>query len=273
MKPTVRILFGICALLIGCLSLASVNAFNRRDLVLVNILWPVVKAGLTAHQNDRPLIPAILQAAAGGAIMQHGLELASECHSNHPGEVWRAKLMFNLGASIAESAGERRFQFKMDLGPIWMFADHDTIRFKPAIHGIIAPLLNLSDGASFDLTRSLRYGTTTFRRNPRSDGTLTSGGALAYSNANNIITNPAGSHLGHELVHTFQYRRDAFLSVPITSFSPRLQNLLPRNVFDDTGWGVNWAIQRLWADAVGKDPDFEIYMEKEAYYLADGVHF
>ncbi|HNV71239.1 MAG TPA: hypothetical protein PKO06_16160 [Candidatus Ozemobacteraceae bacterium] len=273
MKPTIRVLFVACALLIGCLSLATVSAFNRRDLVLVNILWPVVKAGLAAHQNERPLLPAMLQAAAGGAMMKHGLELASECHSNQPGEVWKAKLLFNAGASLAECAGERNLQFRMDLGPVWMIADQSCIRFRPAVHAMIAPLLNMSDGAKFDLGKSLQFGTTTFRRTPRRDGTITSGGALAYSNANNIITNPSGSHLGHELVHTFQYRRDAFLSVPITHFSPRLQKLLPDNIIDDTGWGINWAIQRCWADWTGKDPDFEIYMEKEAYYLADGVHF
>lgn len=268
-----RALFLISALAIGCLSIATVSAFNRRDLVLVNILWPMVRAGLNAHQNERPLLPAMLQAVAGGAMMQHGLELASDCRGNQGFEVWKAKLLFNAGASLAECAGDRDLQFRMDLGPVWMVADGHTVKFKPAIHGIIAPFLNMSDGSRFDFGRSLKYGTTTFRRDPNRDGTITSGGALAYSNANNIVTNPAGSHLGHELIHTLQYRRDAFLSVPVTHLFPKLQKLLPRNFIDDTGWGINWATQRLWADWTGKSPDFDIYMEKEAYYLADGIHF
>ena len=34
-----------------------------------------------------------------------------------------------------------------------------------------------------------------------------------------------------------------------------------------TAWSINWGLQCAWADTMGKSKDFDIPLEKEAYYL------
>ena len=193
----------------GILCLSNTCAFNGRDLALINIALPAVQAGLRAHRNRNPVGPAILQAISGGMMMQKAFELASRVDDQSVWKAWQAKILLNLRASLAESAGDR-FKYRMDMGPVWLIADSQGIKFKLGVHGTLAPFLNMSDGARIDLKRSLRFGTLALRREQRQDGTIGDNGALAYSNANNFITDPYGNHVGHELIHTFQYRRDAF---------------------------------------------------------------
>ncbi|MFZ2957462.1 MAG: hypothetical protein WA705_11275 [Candidatus Ozemobacteraceae bacterium] len=247
---------------------APLFAFNGRDVTLINVAIPAIQAGLRAHRNKTPIGPAILQGIVGGLVMQRGFEVAAGVTDSDPWRAWRAKGMVNIGASLAESAGGT-FRFRMDLGPIWVIADADGLRFRPGMHAVVAPLLNLRDGAKFDLNRSLRLGTAAFARPIHEDGTIGSRGALAYSNANNLVTNGIGSHAGHELVHVLQYRRDAFWAPSLGRLFPKLAEKWGDSWVDDTGWSLNWAVQSSFATVNGDDGDFKMLMEREAYYLTD----
>ena len=256
------------ALVVLGFGFATVCAFNGRDLAVINIAIPALQAGLRAHQRDLPIGPAILQALAGGMLMQKGFEEAAGVTDSMPEKAWRAKILVNLGASLAESAGDR-FVYRMDLGPVWLIADRQGCKIRPGMHGVAAPVLNLAEGAGFDLGRSLRFGTTAFSRPRHRDGTINSRGALAYSNANNIVTPRDGAHSGHELIHTLQYRRDAFWSPSLGQFFPEFARRLGEGWVDDTGWSVNWGFQMLTTRSRGDSRDFDMPMEREAYYLTD----
>ena len=130
---------------------------------------------------------------------------------------------------------------------------------------------NPSD-AAFDpdgdgLTNLQEYQHGSNPRSADSDGTLNGSSALAYSNANTFTTNGTGAHAGHELVHTFQYRRDAMYPLRVGSFIKGFDEYLGDRWVDDTAWSINWGLQCAWADATGRSKDFDIPMEKEAYYL------
>jgi len=249
------------------ISLPSTCAFNGRDLAVINVVIPAIQAGIRAHRRGNPIGRAVIQAICGGLIMQKGFEIAANASNSNSWKAWQAKILVNTGASLAESAHDR-FKFRMDLGPIWLIADSEGLQFKPGLHSTIAPLLNLSEGAKLNFDRSLRFGTLVFERKSNWDGTIGTRGALAYSNANNFITNTNGAHAGHELVHTFQYRRDAFSSLKLGTLFPKLNELIDDNWIDDTGWSLNWGTQCLWANYADKNRDFDILMEREAYYLA-----
>jgi hypothetical protein len=242
--------------------------FNSQDMLILNVGIPVLQAGWRAHRHRTPLGRALLQALAGGLMMNKGLEQAAKTDGESAWKGWQAKIMMNLGASLAESAG-KEFCFRMDIGPVWFLADQYGWKFRPGVHGTIAPLLNLAEGAKIDWKRSFRFGTMAFHRPQNWDGTIGSNGALAYSNANNFITDERGSHVGHELVHTFQYRRDAFFSPSLAKLVPEFENAIADNWVDDTGWSLNWAVQCAWSDLKYQDKDFDILMEREAYYLSE----
>jgi len=266
--PAVITVFLAAFVLSGWLMTGQSAAFNGRDLAVLNIAAPAVVAGWRAHRHGTPVGPAILQAMAGGLFMQKAMETAAKTRDDDPWRAWRAKFMMNIGASLAESTPEGRFRFRMDLGPFWLEAGPGGCRFRPALHAALAPLLNMADGAQLDLKRTLRLGTLSFERNRNRDGTIGRNGALAYSNANNLVTNRNGEHVGHELVHTFQYRREAFLSPSLGQIIPSIRCRTGRWV-DDTGWSVAWAAQCLTADIRGQKRDFDILMEREAYELTD----
>ncbi len=263
-SPSLCFLLG--AVLFFGIANPTTRAFNGRDVALLNIVIPMFQAGLRAHRNRTHVGDAILQAAAGGLLMQKGFEMGATVSNDDGWKAWRSKLLVNAGASLAESAG-KRLGFRMDIGPFWVLWEGGVVRVRPGLHAMIAPFINSSEGSRFNLSRSLRLGTLTFDRRSNGDGTIGTRGALAYSNANNIITNHDGSHFGHELIHTFQYRRDSFLC-------PRLGNLVPEigertagRWVDDTGWSINWGVQCLGASIDEKSRDFDILMEREAYYL------
>jgi len=243
-------------------------AFTNRDLVVLNVVVPAVTAGWRAHKRRTPVGPAILQGIAGGLLMHKALETAARVRDDDTWRAWRAKIMMNVGASLAESAPDGRFRYRMDLGPFWLEAGSGGCRVRPALHASLAPLLNMADGARLDFGRTLRLGTLSFERGRNRDGTIGRNGALAYSNANNLVTNRRGDHVGHELVHTFQYRREAFLSRNLSQIFPSIACRTCRWV-DDTGWSVAWALECLAADLCGQERDFDILMEREAYELTD----
>lgn len=267
---TLRRRFGLLAAMavVAAVGFASAGAFNGRDLAVINIAIPALQAGLRAHQRDLPIGPAILQALFGGMLMQKGFEEAAGVTDSMPEKAWRAKILVSLGASLCESAGDR-FVYRMDLGPVWLIADRQGVKFRPGMHGVVAPVLNLAERANFDLGRSLRFGTTAFSRPRNRDGTINSRGALAYSNANNIVTPRDGAHSGHELIHTLQYRRDAFWSPSLGQFFPEFARRLGNGWVDDTGWSVNWGFQMATCGSRGESRDFDMPMEREAYYLTD----
>jgi hypothetical protein len=246
--------------------LDSVNAFSERDVLLVNLGVPVIRAALKAHQEDKPMAKSIVQALFGGYIMYQGFKQAPDIENQPAWRAWQAKLMVNFGASLAESAGEE-FVFRMDMGPIWMIADKNNIRFRPGINATIAPVVHLLEGAELNWANSFKYGTLAFKRSADFKGAINSSGALAYSNANTFITNENGQHAGHELVHTFQYRRANMEWPGFGDFFPELKDRLGENWIDDTHWSVGWGLQCFWADLNGQSKDFDIRMEKEAYYL------
>jgi len=254
------------------LRLAKSSAFSSRDLFFVNVVIPMIQSGIRAQRNRRPIGPALLQAAAGGLIMQKGFEMAGKVDEKTSWRAWQAKFLVNCGASLAETAGKEKFVFRMDIGPVWVYTHRGGLKFKFGVHGLISPLLNYSDGARFDVERTLRYGTVAMQKDIKFDGTISSNGALAYSNTNNFITNQYGSHVGHELVHTFQYRRDAFLTPRFGNLAPGLRRWFPDYFLDDTGWAADWGIECLIAAIRGDNKDFDILLEREAYYLSKSRH-
>jgi hypothetical protein len=261
-RPLLLITF---LLSISC-SLNIVKAFNDKDLVVTTIGIPTAIAALRAHFKGACIKKAIIQAAFGGILMREGFKMAPRLEEKPSWQAWQAKLMVNLGASLAESAGED-FVFRMDIGPFWMVANEGRVRFKPALNAVVAPIVHIVEGSRLDWARSLKYGTFAFERDNKNDGTLNGTGALAYSNANTFTTNKNGEHSGHELVHTFQYRRDAMSPLRLGNLISDVDKRLGDGWVDDTGWAINWGLQCAWADQSGKSKDFDIPMEKEAYYL------
>ncbi|EKD82306.1 MAG: hypothetical protein ACD_39C01371G0003, partial [uncultured bacterium] len=53
----------------------------------------------------------------------------------------------------------------------------------------------------------------------------------------------------------------------IGNFVKNFDDRLGDDWVDDTAWSMNWGLQCAWADATGRSKDFDIPMEKEAYYL------
>ncbi|HOT27466.1 MAG TPA: hypothetical protein PLU72_04700 [Candidatus Ozemobacteraceae bacterium] len=267
-RAVVALLLAAAVGVSGWLMMGSSSAFTGRDLAALNIAVPAVTAGWRAHRRGTAVGPAILQALAGGLCMQKAMETAAKVRDDDPWRAWRAKFLMNVGASLAESAPEGRFLYRMDFGPVWLEAGPGGFRFKPGLHGSLAPLLNLADGARIDPGRSLRLGTLAYERNRNRDGTIGRNGALAYSNANNLVTNRNGDHAGHELIHTFQYRRDVSIWPSLGQLFPAIRCRTDRWV-DDTGWSVAWGSQCAASRIAGQDRDFDILMEREAYELTD----
>jgi len=266
------VMFALVLGAIGWFGMSTTKAFNDRDVANLNVVLPMVRAGIRAYRRRQPLCPAILQAAFGGLMIRKAFYMAEGAEEKSAWQAWQAKLIMNVGASLAESAGGTQ-RFRMDLGPVWLVSDGGRIDWRLGLHGLVAPILNFSDGARVSWAHTIKYGTLAFTRDRNLDGTIGTRGALAYSNANNFITNKTGRHSGHELIHTFQYRRDTFLSPRLTRLIPALGDRLGERWVDDTGWVVSWGSQCLWAALSGKDRDFDIPMEKEAYFLADNVEF
>ncbi len=242
------------------------RAFGERDLLIINLGIPALKAAYKADREKKPIIKSVVQAIFGGYIMYQGFKLAPRIENEPAWRAWQAKLLVNFGASLAESAGDE-FVYRMDIGPVWLIADKNRVRFKPALNATIAPLIHLAEGSKFSWENSFKYGTLAFKRPIRADGTINSAGALAYSNANTFITNENGNHAGHELVHTFQYRR-AMIDWPnVSYFLPEAKKQIGDGWIDDTNWSIGWGLQCAIADMNGQSKDFDIPMEKEAYYL------
>ncbi len=242
------------------------RAFSDRELTVTSICIPAALAALRAHFNGASIKKAVIQAAFGGLLMKEGFKMAPKLEEKSSWYAWQTKLMINLGASLAESAGDD-FVYRMDIGPVWMIADGNTIRFKPAINAVVAPVVHILEGSRLDFSRSFKYGTLAFERSSHRDGTLNGTGALAYSNANTFTTNRFGEYSGHELVHTFQYRRDAMSPLRIGNLISGLDKKIGNNWVDDTGWSLNWGLQCSWAEYNHLSKDFDIPLEKEAYYL------
>ena len=264
-RPLILALTLLSGLLIF-LPLKITKAFGERDLLLINLGIPALKAAYIADRENRPIAKAVVQALFGGYIMHEGFKLAPRIENEPAWRAWKAKLMVNFGASLAESAG-KNFVYRMDIGPIWLIADKGRVRFKPALNATIAPLIHLAEGSRLSWANSLKYGTLAFKRSSRKDGTINRAGALAYSNANSFITNENGNHAGHELVHTFQYRRAAIDWPNISYFLPEAKKQIGDGWLDDTNWSIGWGLQCAIADMNGQSKDFDIPMEKEAYYL------
>ena len=182
---------------------------------------------------------------------------------------WETKLMFNLGASLCESAGYKDFTFKMDVGPVWIINQGNDIKFKFGINGVMAPILHLTQGSKFDYKKSLKYGTMVFEKKQKKNGNLYGSNALAYSTANTFVTNHDGNHSGHELIHTYQYRRNCLYPIQIGDYWSEFTTKYFKEDkwVDDTGWFLNWSLQCGWASWRNKDKDYDIPLEQEAYYM------
>ena len=267
------LIFGCGIKLIGLIwfcNLPKVYAkFDEKRLYITNIAIPAGMAALRAHFEGNSIKNAIIQAIFGGYIMNEGLKNAAKIEEKSSWYAWETKLMFNLGASICESAGLDKFTFRMDLGPVWLISEDDKIKFKLGVNGVVAPLFQLADGAKFDYKQSLRYGTMVFKRGTSRAGTLLGSNALAYSSANVFVTNKEGNHSGHELIHTYQYRRNALYPIQIGDYWPEFTTKYFKEDkwVDDTGWFLNWGLQCCWADWRNKNKDFDIPLEQEAYYM------
>lgn len=262
-------MFLYLALLLGLFiyqPLSTVRAYGEKEILLINLGIPALKAAYKADREGKPIIKSVVQALFGGYIMYQGFKIAPRIETEPIWKAWQAKLMVNFGASIAESAGDK-FVFRMDIGPIWMIADHGKVTFKPAINAMVAPLIHFAEGSRLSFRDSFKYGTLAFKRSAEKNGAINKSGALAYSNANTFTTNEAGNHAGHELVHTFQYRRAVMEWPNISQLLPEAEKQIGDGWLDDTNWSIGWGLQCAWADMYGKSKDFDIPLEKEAYYL------
>lgn len=243
--------------------------FNERRMYITNIAIPAGIAALRAHYEGTSIKKAVIQAVFGGYIMQEGLKRATKLQEKSALYAWETKILFNLGASLCESAGKEKFIFRMDVGPVWIICDNNKIRYKLGINSVVSPLIHLAEGSKFDYKQSLKYGTFVFERKANKFGRLEGTNALAYSTANTFTTNYNGEHSGHEIVHTYQYRRNAVYPIQIGDFWPEFTTKYFKEDkwVDDTGWLVNWGLQCGWADWRHKDTSFDIPLEEEAYFM------
>ena len=248
---------------------AAFAKFDEKRMLITNIAIPVGIAALRAHYEGTSIKKAVIQAVFGGYIMNEGLKGAAKLQEKSSWYAWENKLLFNLGASLCESAGYEKFTFRMDVGPVWIIHEDNKLKFKLGINGIVSPLIHIIEGSKFDYKQSLKYGTMVFERNTDKSGHLIGTDALAYSTANTFTTNHDGEHSGHELVHTYQYRRNAIYPIQISDFYPEFTTKYFKDDkwVDDTGWFVNWGLQCGWADWRDKNRSFDIPLEEEAYYM------
>lgn len=243
--------------------------FSDKRMYLTNIVIPAGIAALRAHYKGTSVRKAVVQAVFGGYIMQESLKKATKVQERSSWYAWKTKIMFNLGASLCESAGEEEFKFRMDVGPVWVIHENRKFKYKLGINGVISPLIHLAEGSSFDYKQSLKYGTLVFERKADKYGHLTGTDALAYSTANTFTTNPNGEHSGHEIIHTYQYRRNVIYPINLSSLWPEFQTKYFKDDkwVDDTAWAVNWGLQCGWANLKNKNKSFDIPLEEEAYFM------
>lgn len=243
--------------------------FDKKRLYITNIAIPTGMAALRAHFEGTSIKKAIIQSLFGGYIMHESMKRAAKIEEKNALYAWETKIMFNLGASLCESAGYKDFTFKMDVGPIWIINKGNDIKFKLGINGVVAPILHLAEGSKFDYKKSFKYGTMVFEKRQKKNGNLYGSNALAYSTANTFVTNHNGSHSGHELIHTYQYRRNCLYPIQIGDYWPKFTTKYFKEDkwVDDTGWFLNWGLQCGWASWRNKDKDYDIPLEQEAYYM------
>lgn len=243
--------------------------FDEKRMCVTNIAIPAGMAALRAHYEGTSIKKAVIQAIFGGYIMQESMKNAAKLEEKSAWYAWETKLMFNLGASLCESAGLEKFTFKMDVGPVWIINEGNDVKFKLGINGVAAPIFHFLDGSKFDYKQSLKYGTFVFERGSKKNGNLLGSDALAYSTANTFVTNYNGNHSGHEVTHTYQYRRNCLYPIQIGDYWPDFTTKYFKEDkwVDDTGWFLNWGLQCSWAKWRHKDKNFDIPLEQEAYYL------
>ncbi len=265
--------FITCLLIVSLLSfnlLKTTKAYSKKHFYITNMAIPAILGGIKAYYEGNPVEKAILQGALGGLIMQEGLKGIADAENHSTASAWKNKLIFNYGASLAESAGEDKIVYRMDIGPLWLtYQDNNKIKTQLGVASTLVTCSHLINKSKFDAKNSLKYGTVAFKRACSSDGTLRGSSALAYSNANIIATNFNGEHAGHELTHTFQYRRNMISPLKVTNLVPTVERNLHDIWFDDSAWAINWGLQCAWADIRHKDKSFDIPLEREAYWLEE----
>lgn len=236
-------------------------------MYITNIAIPAGIAALRAHYEGTSIKDAVIQAVFGGYMMQESIKRAAKLEEKSSWYAWQTKFMFNLGASICESAGYEKFTFRMDIGPVWLISENEKIKFKLGINSLITPIIHVIEGSKFNHKQSLKYGTFVFERDTDRFGRLKGSDALAYSTANTFTTNKLGNHVGHEVIHTYQYRRNCLYPIQIGDYWPELTTKYFKEDkwVDDTGWAMNWALQCSWARWRNKNKNFDIPLEQEAY--------
>ena len=246
-------------------------SYDKKQFYVTNVAFPALMGGIRAYYEGTNIFKAILQGATGGYLMVEGLKGIAKAEVKSSSYAWGHKLLFNFGASVADSAGRPQMEYKMDVGPVWIIAKDNKLKFKLGINAVIVPLIHVFEGSKFDSKLSLKYGTLAFKRKKSKDGTLLGTSALAYSNANVITTNIEGDHAGHELIHTFQYRRADLSPLKLSNIIPRFEERFSECFgncwYDDTGWAAEWGLQCGWADINHKNKSFDIPFEKEAYWV------
>lgn len=263
--------FILCLLAMILINLGQLNmvkAYEKKYFYITNMAIPAVLGSIKAYHQGNSIRRAFLQGVLGGVIMQEGLKGIANAENHSTATAWKNKILFNFGASLAESAGESRITYKMDFGPFWFtHQENNKIKVQLGLNSTVVVASHLLSNSKFDWKNSVKYGTFAFKRNCNRDGTLLGSGALAYSNANIITTNYDGEHAGHELTHTFQYRRDMMSPLKISNLVPRFKERIGGVWFDDTAWTINWGLQCGWAEIRDKDRSFDIPLEREAYWL------
>jgi hypothetical protein len=263
--------FLLCLLILAFINVSSlrvVKAYENKYFYITNMAIPAVLGSVKAYYEGNSIKRAFFQGLIGGLIMQEGLKGIANAENHSSATAWKNKILFNYGASLAESAGESRITYKMDFGPFWLtHQENNRIKVQIGLNSAVVVASHLASKSSFDLENSLKYGTFAFKRNCNRDGTLLGSSALAYSNANIITTNFDGEHAGHELTHTFQYRRDMMSPLKVSNLIPKFKEKIGDAWFDDTAWTINWGLQCGWAELRDKDKSFDIPLEREAYWL------
>ncbi len=263
-------MFFSCLIIIAFLFLRFAKctyAYSEKNFYITNMTIPAVLGAIKAYYEGTPIPRAFFQGAFGGFMMQEGLKGIANAENKSSGYAWRNKIIFNIGSSLAECAGSKDTVFRMDMGPVWLTFKDNKVKYQLGLNSTVVVLSHFIEGSKIDFKRSFKYGTFAFEKKCNKDGTLLGSSALAYSNANIITTNSDGEHAGHELTHTFQYRRDMMSPLKLSNVIPRFRERIGDLWFDDTGWTANWGLQCAWADIRHKDKSFEIPLEKEAYWL------
>lgn len=240
-------------------------SFTRHDAAAlgINMGLSCAYAGIKTAVRTKDLkqsLEACGQGMFGGAIIYAGQKMGAYSGA-YPGLGWAGQLVNSTGVSIRDNAadGLRPFdRFQYDLGPVRLSIGKSEHNNGRIFNAYILPysagsLLKgfISKNDKFDWKRSLQNGVFIFnsKKMHRDDvGGVASGNIVFMKNDLTPITYK--SVLGHEIIHTMQYREASSFSnlldtIPAIKIKNKkvqpfrfLKNRLHLDIGNDFGWGT-----------------------------------